>query len=105
MHWGHAVSRDLLRWEQRETALFPDEHGTVFSGSGVVDARNVSGLKEGDHDPLLLFYTAAGGSSRLSEGRPFTQCLAYSTDGGRTFRKYAKNPLIPPWPGTAGIPR
>lgn len=95
MHWGHAVSRDLLHWEQREDALFPGQEGTVFSGSGIVDTRNVSGLREGDHDPLLLFYTAAGGSSLLSAGRPFTQCLAYSTDGGSTFRKYEKKPLIP----------
>lgn len=96
MHWGHAVSADLLHWEQWEDALFPDEHGAIFSGSGIVDTRNVSGLKEGEDDPLLLFYSAAGNSSLLSAGKPFPQCLAYSTDGGRTFRKYAGNPILPP---------
>ena len=94
MHWGHAVSTDLLHWEQQDIALFPDEMGTMFSGSAIVDTRNRTGLKETDQDVILLFYTAAGGSSRQSEGQPFTQCLAYSTDGGITFRKYAGNPLV-----------
>ncbi len=95
MHWGHAVSSDLLHWQEREIALFPDERGTMFSGSAVVDFDNRSGLQEGDDPAILLFYTAAGGTSRLSEGQSFTQCLAYSTDGGQTFRKYAHNPLVP----------
>ncbi len=95
MHWGHAVSTDLVHWKEREIALFPDETGTMFSGSAVVDFDNRTGLQEGSVPVILLFYTAAGGSSRLSEGQPFTQCLAYSTDGGETFRKYARNPLIP----------
>lgn len=94
MHWGHAVSTDLLHWEQRDIALFPDEMGTMFSGSGIVDTDNVTGLKTTEQDVIVLFYTAAGGTSRLSEGKPFTQCMAYSTDGGETFRKYSKNPLI-----------
>lgn len=94
MHWGHAVSTDLLHWNQRNIALFPDEMGTMFSGSGIVDYNNRTGLKETDQDVILLFYTAAGGTSKLSEGRPFTQCMAYSTDGGLTFRKYPGNPLI-----------
>lgn len=95
MHWGHAVSRDLLHWESRPTALFPDETGTMFSGSAVVDADNVSGLGDGSRPPVLLFYTAAGGTNELSAGRRFVQCLAYSTDGGTSFRKYDANPVIP----------
>lgn len=95
MHWGHAVSPDLLHWEERPDALFPDELGTMFSGSAIVDHRNVSGLKQGAADPILLFYTAAGGTSLLSAGQPFTQCLAYSVDGGDTFVKYAGNPVVP----------
>ncbi len=87
MHWGHAVSRDLFHWEHREEALFSDEHGAMFSGSAVVDSGNCAGLQEGAETPLLFFYTCAGEQS--------TQCLAYSTDGGRTLQKYGQNPLIP----------
>ncbi len=94
MTWGHAISKDLVHWRELESALQPDELGTVFSGSGIVDYKNVSGLKSGDLPPVLLFYTAAGGNSALSAGKPHTQCMAYSTDGGMTFRKYTGNPVI-----------
>ena len=95
MHWGHAVSHDLLHWEHRPIALCPDELGTTFSGSAIIDRENRSGLKDGNEDVILLFYTAAGGTNLLSQGKRFTQCLAYSTDGGMTFRKYENNPIIP----------
>ena len=95
MTWGHAVSSDLISWTELEGALHPDEMGTMFSGSAIVDCANVSGLKENENDPILLFYTAAGNTSALSKGKRFTQCLAYSTDGGNTFKKYANNPIIP----------
>ncbi len=95
MHWGHAVSRDLIHWEEQEIALFPDEMGTMFSGSAIEDTRNVSGLQTGELPPMLLFYTAAGNKSLLSKGKAFTQCLAYSNDGGKTFQKYEKNPILP----------
>ncbi len=88
MHWGHATSSDLLHWTQQEIALFPDDMGTMFSGSAIVDKENRAGFKTASgEDPILLFYTAAG--------EPFTQCLAYSTDGGKSFTKYAHNPIIP----------
>ena len=87
MHWGHATSRDLLHWEEQEIALFPDEHGTIFSGGAVVDLMNVSGLGTVENPPLLFFYTAAG--------TPFTQNLAVSLDGGRTLVRYAGNPVVP----------
>lgn len=94
MHWGHAVSQDMLSWKEKEIALFPDENGTMFSGSAIEDERNLSGLKKGDKNPVLLFYTAAGGTSELSEGKPFSQRLAYSIDGGETFIKREGNPII-----------
>ena len=87
MHWGHAVSPDLLHWEYKEEAMFLDMDGAMFSGCAVVDHNNVSGLKEGDETPILFFYTCAG-------EKKSTQCLAYSTDGGKTLKKYDKNPLI-----------
>ncbi|MDX1969154.1 MAG: glycoside hydrolase family 32 protein [Planctomycetaceae bacterium] len=95
MHWGHAVSRDLLHWEELGEALYPDEFGTMFSGSAVVDWRNTSGFQAGREPPLVLIYTAAGGAGIQSQGKPFTQCLAYSNDSGRTWTKYAGNPVLP----------
>ncbi len=86
MHWGHAVSADLVAWRQLEEALYPDETGTMFSGSAVLDEGNVSGLGRDGRAPILLFYTAAG--------EPFTQRLAFSTDGGKTFSKYG-SALVP----------
>ncbi len=91
MHWGHATSPDLTHWTQHPSALFPDEMGAMFSGSAIIDKDGVAGLGRGT---ALFFYTAAGGSGR-AEGQPFTQCLAYSTDGGMTLHKYEKNPVIP----------
>lgn len=95
MHWGHATSGDLIHWVEQPEALYPDEHGTMFSGSAVADYDNVTGLKEGDFTPILLYYTAAGGTSLLSAGQPFAQYMAYSTDGGITFRKYGDTPILP----------
>jgi len=86
MHWGHAVSRDLLHWEESADVLAPDAEGAMFSGSAVVDFENTSGLGDEKTPPVLLYYTAFG--------KDGVQCLAFSTDGGRSFRKYAGNPLI-----------
>ena len=88
LHWGHAVSDDLVHWTQLGEALFPDETGLMYSGTAFVDSENVTGLKCNEHDPLLLFYTAAGGDSGLSAGHHYTQRIAYSCDGGITFTKY-----------------
>jgi sucrose-6-phosphate hydrolase SacC (GH32 family) len=94
MTWGHAVSSDLVHWRQRANALLPDATGTMFSGSAVVDWDNTAGLQRGDQKTLVAIYTAAGGTSEESKGRPFTQCLAYSNDAGRTWTKYEHNPVL-----------
>ncbi|MBQ2725290.1 MAG: glycoside hydrolase family 32 protein [Clostridia bacterium] len=94
MHWGHAVSEDLFHWQHLDPALYPDDEGTMFSGSAVVDRENRSGLRTGEEDVILLFYTCAGNTSFRSQGKKFTQCLAYSNDGGMTFTKYEKNPVV-----------
>ncbi len=95
MTWGHAVSPDLIHWQQLDHALWPDRMGTMFSGSAVVDWQNTAGFQTGKEPALVAIYTAAGGTSEESKGQPFTQCLAYSNDRGRTWTKYAGNPVVP----------
>lgn len=92
--WGHATSPDLVHWTQHETVLYPDELGEVWSGSAVVDANNTSGFQRGEEKPIVLIYTAAGGITKASAGKQFTQCLAYSADGGKTWQKYERNPVL-----------
>lgn len=89
MTWGHAVSDDLIHWRQLEHAMYPDEHGSMFSGSAVVDHGNTAGFGAG---ALVFLYTAAG--SFAKPARQYTQCLAYSTDNGQTLKKYQGNPVL-----------
>lgn len=94
-HWMHAVSKDLVHWEEKPYALLPDQSGRMYSGGGIVDWENCSGLGNGEEPPILLFYTPAGSKSRWSRGRYFEIGVAYSLDGGETFEKYAGNPVVP----------
>lgn len=84
MSWGHAVSRDLLHWEQKEDVLFPDGDGTMFSGCGIVNEQGKLGL---ERDAEIFFYTCAGGSSEWSKDKKFVQKIAYSKDHGNTLIK------------------
>ena len=92
MTWGHAVSTDLIHWKQLPNAIEPDELGTIFSGSAVVDWNDTSGFKTGAEDVLVAFYTSAGAHAPVKV--PFTQSIAYSNDRGRTWTKYKDNPVI-----------
>jgi len=92
MTWGHAVSGDLIHWRQLPNAIEPDELGTIFSGSAVVDWNNTSGLQTGKENVIVAFYTSAGEHARVP--KPFTQSIAYSNDRGRTWVKYKNNPVI-----------
>ena len=86
MHWGHAVSKDLVHWKELPVALYPDEHGTMYSGSAVVDWHDTAGFQTGDDPALVAMMTAAG--------HPFTQEIAFSNNRGRTWAKYDNNPVL-----------
>ena len=87
MSWGHAVSRDLVRWQHLPIALREEDGTMIFSGSAVFDARNTSGLGRKDASPLIAVYTGDGHKKQ-------TQNLASSTDRGRTWAKFAGNPVL-----------
>lgn len=83
MTWGHSTSKDLTHWEQQDAVLYTDPLGMVFSGSSVVDKDNTAGFGK---DAVIALFTSADAAQ--------TQSLAYSTDDGMTFTRYAGNPVI-----------
>ena len=83
MHWGHAISKDLVNWEYQPTAIAPDKLGAIFSGSAVIDHDNTVGFGKG---AMIAIFTSAGDRQ--------TQSIAYSLDGGKTFTKYEGNPVL-----------
>ena len=91
MSWGHAVSADLVHWQELPVALPEDERVSIYSGSVVVDERRSAGFGESDAPPpLVAVYT---GCRRRPEGGQ-AQELAFSTDRGRTWTKHAGNPVL-----------
>ena len=95
MTWGHAVSNDLVHWKELGDVMHPDKLGPIFSGSVVVDKNNTMGVKKGNEETLAAIYTSAGGVGFLTRDLQHSQSIAYSTDKGRTWVKYANNPVIP----------
>lgn len=95
MHWGHAISKDLIHWEEQPIALYPDSLGWIFSGSAVVDKNNTSGFGEQGQTPIVAIFTHHN-SKMEKEGRKDYQyqSLAYSLDEGKTWEKYAGNPVL-----------
>ena len=83
MHWGHSSSTDLVHWEHHPVAIAPDQWGTIFSGSAVVDKNNTSGFGE---NAVVAMYTSCSLTQK--------QSIAYSLDGGMTYTKYAGNPVV-----------
>lgn len=85
MHWGHAVSTDLVHWRELPIALYPRTYGDwAFSGSAVVDWQNSAGFQRGREPALVVAYTSTGRG----------ECIAYSVDRGRSFAEYAGNPVV-----------
>ncbi len=95
MHWGHAISHDLVHWKQRAIALYPDSLGYIFSGSAVVDEMNTSGLGMDGKTPLIAIYTQHDPAGEKAGTSLFqNQSIAYSLDAGNSWKKYSGNPVL-----------
>ena len=90
MHWGHAISRDLIHWKEVEPTIARDPMGHIFSGSAIIDKDGTANYGK---DAIVALYTSA------SDKNGQIQCMAYSTDGGYTFHKYSGNPVLTPFDG------
>ncbi len=85
--WGHAVTRNMSTWKNLPVALTPDDLGAILSGSVVVDSKNTTGLGETGKPAMVAIFTQGKEESKY-------QSLAYSLDNGRTWTKYANNPVL-----------
>ena len=94
MSWGHATSPDLVAWAEQPVAIEASDDELVFSGSIVVDHDNTSGLGTGGEPPLVAVYTSVYGDGSGFPANTQAQSLAYSTDGGATWRRYEGNPVL-----------
>jgi fructan beta-fructosidase len=85
MHWGRAVSTDLVHWQQLPIAIYNRHRGDyAFSGGAVVDQDNTTGWQTGREKVIVVSWTSTGRG----------ECLAYSNDRGRTFTEYEGNPVV-----------
>lgn len=101
MHWGHAVSKNMVYWEHLPIAIYPDSLGTIFSGSAVVDVNNTSGLGTAENPAMIAIFTYHSEEKSKAGRKDFqTQGMAYSLDNGRSWTKYKDNPVLP----NPGIP-
>ncbi|AHF16947.1 glycoside hydrolase family 32 protein [Niabella soli] len=92
MHWGHAVSKDLVRWKELPIALYPDSLGTIFSGSAVVDSANTAGFGK---NAMVAIYTNHNTALEKTGSDKFqNQSIAYSLDAGSSWTKYKDNPIL-----------
>ena len=85
MHWGHAISSDLVHWVEQPIVLYPcSMNDMAFSGGAFIDTLNASGFQTGENEPFILEFTSTGRG----------ECLAFSLDKGRTFQEYSGNPVL-----------
>jgi fructan beta-fructosidase len=95
MHWGHAISKDLMHWKELPIALYPDSLGYIFSGSAVVDSNNTSGFGRDGKTPLVAIFTHHDPKGEKEGKNNFqNESLAYSLDEGNTWTKYSGNPVL-----------
>ena len=95
MHWGHATSKDLIHWSEQPIALYPDSLGYIFSGSAVVDVNNTSGFGKNGKVPVVAIFTHHDPKGAKARRNDFQyQSIAYSLDEGKTWTKYAGNPVV-----------
>jgi fructan beta-fructosidase len=95
MHWGYAISHDLINWQEQPIKLFPDSLGYIFSGSAVVDSNNTSGFGKDGKIPLVAIFTHHHPvKEKLGKHDHQNQSLAYSLDNGTTWVKYSQNPVL-----------
>ena len=95
MHWGHAISKDMINWSEQPIALYPDELGYIFSGSAVVDHDNTSGFGKDGKIPIVAIFTNHDPQKAKAKKMDVeTQGIAYSLDEGLTWTKYEGNPVI-----------
>ncbi|WP_282162397.1 glycoside hydrolase family 32 protein [Ulvibacterium marinum] len=95
MHWGHAISTDLVHWKHKPIALYPDELGFIFSGSAVVDEDNTSGFGSDRNPALVAIFTYHDMKGEKAGHNDFqTQGIAYSLDNGDTWTKFKGNPVL-----------
>ena len=95
MHWGHATTKDLVHWEHQPIALFPDSLGYIFSGSAVVDIKNTTGFGKDGKPAIVAIFTHHDPKGESAGRNNYqNQSLAYSLDEGKTWTKYAGNPVL-----------
>lgn len=99
MQWGHATSRDLVHWKAQPTALKPPQGYAFYSGGGIIDRSNASGLQTDINIPPLLVYMCVSNKSTLEQ----TVWMAYSNEDPlyKTFKLYDRQPLVP----NSGLPK
>ena len=95
MHWGHAISSDMISWKEQPIAIYPDEKGYIFSGSAVVDKNNTSGFGKDGKTPIVAMFTYHDPKGEEKGAIDYqSQAIAYSLDEGQTWTKYEANPVI-----------
>lgn len=95
MHWGHAISTDMVTWKEQPIAIYPDEKGYIFSGSAVVDKNNTSGFGKDGKVPIVAMFTYHDPEGEKNGDIDYqSQAIAYSLDEGQTWTKYENNPVI-----------